>query len=290
MSEKSSAKDTFFCKKKTLNCHGKILTLQAPMVMGILNITPDSFYDGGSYNKERKWIEQVDKMLEEGADIIDIGAASTRPGADVVSEETEKDRLLPVLQSIRKKWPDTLLSIDTSRSKIARICIDEGASMINDISGGTFDDAMIPFIAHTKAPYIIMHIQGNPRNMQQNPSYENIMNELIIFFSKQVEKLKQAGVYDVIIDPGFGFGKTLKNNYELMHHLERFHIFELPLMVGFSRKSMINKVLGTTSDQALNGTTVLNTIALLKGADILRVHDVKEAVEAVRLVENLSSI
>lgn len=281
--KKSRAKDTFFSSKKSLNCNGKILNLDKPIVMGILNLTPDSFYDGNKYPSEKFWMEQTEKMISDGASIIDIGAVSTRPGAQQISEEEEIKRLLPVLNTISKKLPGAIISIDTYRAAVAEKVINNGAHIINDISAGRFDNNMIDIIAKYNVPYVIMHILGTPRTMQDNPVYENVVNDVISFLAKQVDKLKQSGVNDVIIDPGFGFGKTLEHNYKLLNKLDLFKIFELPVLVGISRKSMINKVLGTKPEFALNGTTVLHTIALQKGADILRVHDVKEAVEAIKL-------
>jgi dihydropteroate synthase len=277
-------KNTSFSHKQRLNCSGKILDLETPRVMGILNITPDSFYDGGRFQGEKQVIYQATKMVDEGASIIDIGAVSTRPGAGEVDEELEKGRLLPVLKMLVRELPHVILSVDTYRSSIARLAVEEGAGMINDISGGTFDQDMIPTIAHLKVPFVIMHIQGTPKNMQENPSYGNVVSEVRDFLFRQANRLKALGNESAIIDPGFGFGKTVEHNYALLNHLDKFLNKDYPLLVGFSRKSMINRVLHTGPDGALNGTTVLNTIALMKGADILRVHNVKEAIEAVRLV------
>ncbi len=258
--------------------------------MGILNVTPDSFYDGGRYDTEKEWLKQAEKMLGEGADIIDIGVVSTRPGTKEYSAKEEMEKLLPVLKSVKKKFPGIIISVDTYRSGVAEASADNGADMINDISGGTLDEKMFEIIAKLNLPYILMHIQGSPENMQKNPVYDDVVREIITFFSSQLNKLKKFGINDVIIDPGFGFGKTLDHNYTILGKLEMFRIFELPLLVGVSRKSMINKLLNISPDEALNGTTALNTIALLKGASILRVHDVKEAVQCVRIVEKLNGV
>lgn len=271
-----------------MNYNGKILNLEKPAVMGILNITSDSFYDGGKYKTQKDILIQCEKMLSEGAAIIDIGAVSTRPGADKVSEENEIARLLPVLKIIRKYFSDAIISIDTYRSSIVEIVINNGADIINDISGGNFDDRMFETIAKLKVPYIMMHIKGTPQNMQVNPTYKNVVKEIKDFFFKKIEELKTIGVNNIIIDPGFGFGKTVEHNYEILNNLDSFKSFGLPILVGLSRKSMINKVLKIKPENALNGTTVLNTIALLKGADILRVHDVKEAVEVIKIVSELN--
>lgn len=257
--------------------------------MGILNITPDSFYDGGKYLYKENWISQTKKMLDEGADIIDIGAVSTRPNAKEISEEEELQRLIPVIKTLKNEFSGIIISVDTYRSKVARQAINEGASIINDISAGTFDENMIQTVAELNVPYIIMHIKGTPENMQQNPVYDDVIKEIMIFFSRRIELCKKAGVNDVIIDPGFGFGKTVEHNYEILKNLELFKIFELPILVGISRKSMINKVLNIRSTDALNGTTSLNTIALLKSANILRVHDVKQASETIKIVSELQN-
>ena len=270
----------------TLEINDKKLIFNKPVVMGILNVTPDSFYDGGRYNSEKDILLHVEKMINEGATIIDIGAASSRPGAEEISEKQELERLLKVLDLITIRFPDTIISVDTYRSFIARTVIEKGAHIINDISGGIFDTKMFEVIAECKVPYIIMHIRGTPKNMQHNPQYEDVVNDIKLFFQQQVAKLKQLGVTNnIIIDPGFGFGKTPQHNYELLFRLTSFKDLGYPVMAGVSRKSMISKILKTKPENALNGTTVLNTIALLNGADILRVHDVKEASEAIELVE-----
>jgi dihydropteroate synthase len=280
-------KGTFFCKKTTINCKGKILNLQHPIVMGILNITPDSFYDGGKNNSETTVLKKVEQMLVEGASIIDIGATSTKPGAKLVSQEEEILRLLPVLKIVINQFPEIIISIDTFRSYVAEMAIKEGAAIINDVSGGEMDEKMFETIARLNVPYILMHMQGTPQTMQQNPEYKDVVKEIIFILSGKVEKLKQLGVKDIIIDPGFGFGKTVAHNYQLLKNLNCFIFFDLPILVGVSRKSMINKVLNVKPNEALNATSVLNTIALINGVDILRVHDVKEAVEAIKLVEML---
>lgn len=279
----SRHKNTFFSSQKTINCGGRLISLEKPLVMGILNITPDSFYDGGKHKNIDNALMHVARMLKEGADIIDIGAVSTKPGAKKVTQEEEEKRLIPVLKKMTKEFPDAIFSIDTYRSSIARMSVDCGAQMINDISAGTFDKNMFRIISELQIPYIIMHIKGVPANMQNDPIYKDVVKEVIAYFSEKVAILRKMGVNDIIIDPGFGFGKTLEHNYELLRNLEYFSFFELPLMAGVSRKSMINEALGIKSEDALNGTAVLNTIALMKGANILRVHDVKEAVEAVKL-------
>ena len=258
--------------------------------MGILNLTPDSFYDGGRFRDEPAILERVGKMLEEGAAIIDIGGISTRPGARDVSQEEELERLLPALAGIIRTYPDALISVDTFRSRVARQCLDAGAHIINDISGGKFDEDMLPLIAETGAPYIMMHILGTPRDMQRNPQYGNVVREVKQFFEDQLDKLQKLGIQDnVVVDPGFGFGKTTEHNFQLLGNLSEFSTLNAPVMAGVSRKSMINRVLEIHPSEALNGTTVINTIALLNGADILRVHDVRPAVEAVTLVQYLKA-
>ncbi len=251
--------------------------------MGILNITPDSFYDGGRHQKRLAALDHAGRMLEEGAGILDLGAASTRPGAGIIDPETEQQRLIPVLKAIVRNYPGALLSVDTYHSSTARLAIDEGAHMINDVSAGSIDPEMFNTIARLQVPYVIMHMQGRPDSMQREPKYTHVVKEVAEFFSKKIHILRQMGVHDLVIDPGFGFGKSLEHNYNLLARLDFFSIFDLPLMVGFSRKSMVNKVLRTPPEKALGGTTVLNTLALEKGARILRVHDVKEAVEAIKI-------
>lgn len=253
--------------------------------MGILNVTPNSFYDGGKFTLSENGLSQVGKMLEEGATFIDIGAYSSKPNAEFVSEEEERSRILPVVQSILKQFPDALLSIDTFRSGIASVCIENGAAIINDISAGNLDEKMMDVVAKHNVPYIMMHMRGTPQTMQSLTNYENIVKEIVFYFSEKVSKARSLGINDLIIDPGFGFAKTLEQNYEVLRNLELFQMLDLPILAGISRKSMVYKPLGVTANEALNGTTVLNTIALTKGANILRVHDVKEAVECVKLFE-----
>jgi dihydropteroate synthase len=266
----------------------KRIDLTTPVVMGILNITPDSFYDGGSYLNIIDQLKHVDRMITEGATIIDIGAMSTRPGAIPVTQDEEIARLLPSLIAIRGHFSEVIISIDTYRSPVAKAAIEHGATMINDIYGGRFDDKMFKLIAHYNIPYILMHMQGTPDNMQINPHYKDVLSEVNDFFHTRIDLLP-TGFDQLILDPGFGFGKTIENNFQLLHHFESFRSFGVPLLAGLSRKSMITRVLQIKPQEALNGTTVLNTIALLKGANILRVHDVREAVEAIRLVEAYGS-
>ena len=269
----------------TINCKGQLIDLSTPKIMGILNITPNSFYDGGKFTLSENGLSQVGKMLDEGATFIDIGAYSSKPNSEFVSEEEERNRILPVVQSILKKFPDALLSIDTFRSGIAAVCIENGAAIINDISAGNLDEKMMDVVAKYKVPYIMMHMRGTPQTMQSHTNYENIVKEIVFYFSEKVSKARSLGINDLIIDPGFGFAKTLEQNYEVLRNLELFKMLDLPLLAGISRKSMVYKPLGVTANEALNGTTVLNTIALTKGANILRVHDVKEAAECVKLFE-----
>jgi dihydropteroate synthase len=278
---------TLFSKKSSINVNGRLMNLQKPRVMGILNITEDSFYDGGSYLNEEKYIAHVSKMLSEGADIIDIGAQSTRPGSHEVGKEKEIEQLIPVIQNIKKEFPKAIISVDTWHARVAEQAIISGAHIINDISGGTFDMDMFNTIADLQVPYVLMHTGGRPDKMQTNPSYKNVVKEVIYFLSKQLDKLNHMGVNDVIIDPGFGFGKTLEHNYELLQHLDHFKFLETPILVGISRKSMIYNHLDINSKKALNGTTALNTIALGKGASFLRVHDVKQAKEVIKIHELL---
>ena len=284
----SRDKNTIFSVKQNINCRGKLVRFDKPLIMGILNVTEDSFFDGGKHNTEKQWLLHIEKMLLEGADIIDIGAASTRPGAKLISKADELSIIERVLKSVRKEYPEIIISIDTYYANVAKYSIENGADIINDISGGEIDNEMFRTIADLKVPYILMHMKGTPENMNQFTHYNNIIQEMILYFSEKVNKLKLLGVNDIIIDPGFGFSKTLDNNYKLMNQLEVFHFLELPVLVGISRKSMINKVLETNATEALNGTTVLNTIALQKGANILRVHDVKEAVETLKILNMLN--
>ena len=267
----------------TINCKGNLIDLATPKVMGILNITPNSFYDGGKFQEATVILNQVEKMLNEGATFIDIGANSSKPNAEFVSEEEELQRILPVVQQIIKQFPEVILSIDTFRAEVAKQCVLNGAALINDISAGHLDEKMLPTIAELQVPYIMMHMKGNPQTMQSLTHYEDIVKEMIYYFSERIFEARKLGINDLIVDPGFGFAKTLEQNYEVMQKLDIFKQLELPLLVGISRKSMIYKTLGTSAQEALNGTTFLNAIALEKGANILRVHDVKEAVECVKL-------
>ncbi len=279
-----TAKDTFFQKKITLNCKGDIVDLSTPKVMGILNITPDSFFDGGKYNSKDRIIKHIEQMMDEKADFIDVGGFSSRPGAIEITENEEWERVKLVLEILLKNYSKQLISIDTFRSEIAKRAInDYGVSMVNDISAGEMDEIMVETIADLNVPYIIMHMAGNPQNMQNNPSYKNVTKEVISCLALKVERLKKIGVNDIIIDPGFGFGKSLDHNYELLNNLDAFDFFQLPVMVGLSRKSMIYKLINRTPEEALTGTIALNIIALMKGANILRVHDVKEAKEIIKL-------
>jgi dihydropteroate synthase len=278
----------FYRKKRSLQLNGQLIMLDQPIVMGILNLTPDSFYDGGRYQSEKAVLQRAEEILSQGAMIIDIGAVSTRPGAMEVSADAEIERLLPSVQAIRKHFPDAVLSIDSYRSEvITRIAGETGDCIVNDISGGTMDAQMFETVAKLRLPYILMHIQGTPQTMQQNPAYQDVIKDILLDLSEKVNTLKLLGVNDIIIDPGFGFGKNLEHNFELLNRLDSFRLFELPLLVGLSRKAMIWKLLEITPRESLNGTSVLNTLALMGGADILRVHDVREAMEAIRLVSKL---
>lgn len=268
-----------------LNCKGTLVDLSTPKVMGILNLTPDSFYDGGKFRTGKSVLLQVEKMLNEGADFIDVGGMSTRPGAKMVSEKEELKRTIPFIKKISKNFPSAIISIDTFRAKVAREAVENGASIVNDISGGSFDKKMFSTVAALKVPYILMHIQGKPATMQQNPQYKNVVNEVMDYFVQKINKCKSAGIKDIIIDVSFGFGKTLEHNYQLLNRLDYFKILNLPILVGISRKSMVCKLLKINPAQALNGTTVLHTFALQKGVNILRVHDVKEAKEAIAICD-----
>ena len=258
-----------------------------PLVMGILNLTPDSFYDGGSHNNTDDVLRHCEKMLTDGADIIDIGAFSSRPGSEIISVEEENSRLIPYLIEIRKRFPEAIVSIDTFRKNVAKNALENGADIINDISGGIFDEEMLPFIGETCTPYIMMHCGGSIESLHTNLIKENPCDIVKSFFEKQIDFLSKYGEQQIILDPGIGFNKSMKCNFELLNNINKYRVDNLPVLIGISRKSMIYKTLNTTSKEALNGTTVLNTIALIKGADILRVHDVKEAVEAVKLVGEL---
>ncbi len=271
----------------TINCKGELIDLSSPKVMGILNITPDSFFDGGKYKSDADFLNQTEKMLSEGASFIDVGAYSSRPNAVFVSEEEEIKRLTPIVALLVKEFPEIILSIDTFRAEVAKAAIESGAAIINDISAGLLDDKMLQVIADEKVPYIMMHMRGTPQTMTTLTDYEDIVKEMILYFSERIAAARSLGINDIIIDPGFGFAKTIEQNYEVMQKLELFKMLDLPLLSAISRKSMIYKVLDTNAQEALNGTTFLNTISLMKGAKILRVHDVKEAVECVTLFEKL---
>lgn len=271
-----------------INCKGRLIDLRVPKIMGILNLTPNSFYDGGKYKNKTEILSQVEKMLSEGTHFIDIGAYSSKPSAEFVSEQEEMDRIVPVIELIMKHFPDTFLSIDTFRSEVAKAGIENGAAIINDISAGELDPKMLEIIAQYNVPYIMMHMRGNPQTMQGLTQYDDIVKEMLSYFSEKVKKARNMGINDLILDPGFGFAKTIDQNYEVLQKMELFNFLELPILAGVSRKSMIYKTLNNSAHEALNGTTVLNTIALTKGAKILRVHDVKEAVECVTLFNKLN--
>lgn len=268
----------------TINCKGSLINLSIPKVMGILNLTPDSFYDGGKYKNENDILKQVELMLKDGATFIDIGAYSSRPGADHISIEEEKKRILPILSLLLDSFPEILVSIDTFRSEIAKLCIEAGAALINDISSGSLDDKMLLTVGELKVPYIMMHMKGTPKTMKTLDHYDNLIVEINTFFAKKVADAKKCGINDIVIDPGFGFAKNTLQNFEILKHLVLLESHNLPILAGISRKSMIYKTINTTPQETLNGTTVLNTIALLNGASILRVHDVKEAMECITLI------
>ncbi|HFG0565122.1 TPA: dihydropteroate synthase [Flavobacterium psychrophilum] len=267
----------------TINCKGQLIDLSIPKVMGILNVTPDSFYDGGRFVSEKNVLIQVENMLQDGANFIDIGGQSSKSKAAIVSIDEELKRVVSIVDLILKKFPETMISIDTFNSKVAQIAVENGAAIINDISAGNLDDNMFETIAKLQVPYIMMHMRGTPQTMQEMTNYDDLVKDILFYFSEKVAKARSFGINDLIIDPGFGFAKTLEQNFELLNKLELFEMLELPILVGVSRKSMIYKTLETTPENALNGTSVLNTIALTKGGNILRVHDVKEAVECVKL-------
>jgi len=274
--------------KQFINCNGQLIDLSRPKIMGILNVTPDSFYDGGRYTSEKDILLKVEKMLKEGATFIDVGAYSTRPKANDVSEGQELYRSLKAINLIVEKFPETLISVDTFRSKVAQEAVAAGACMINDISGGSLDKNMFQTVANLQVPYVLMHMQGTPQDMQSNPYYEDIIFEIRTYFSEKIKQLRQLGLNDIILDVGFGFGKTIEHNYDLLKNLDLFKIFDMPLLAGLSRKSMLYKILDTDSTKALNATSVANTLALQNGASILRVHDVKEAYEAIQIVNQLT--
>ena len=274
---------------QTLNCHGKLIDLSVPKVMGILNVTPDSFYDGGKTFNEKEILKQAEKMLSEGATFLDVGGYSTRPGADEISENEETRRVVEAVESILKKFPETLISVDTFRSGVAKKAVEAGAAIVNDVSGGTLDAEMYKTVAQLKVPYVLMHMRGNPKTMTKHIDYKNVTVEVLKDLSEKIALARAEGIDDIITDPGFGFAKTREQSFQLLNNLELFQNLGAPILVGVSRKSMIYKTLQTSAENALNGTTSLNTIALLKGASILRVHDVKEAVECVKLFQNLKS-
>lgn len=281
------AKDTFLNRKTTLNVKGRIVDLSSPSVMGILNLTDDSFYSNSRISSLELALQRAETIINEGGKFIDIGAYSSRPGAIDVTAQQEIDRIVPVVESIAKSYPDTLISIDTFRAKVARYAVEAGAHIINDIAAGNMDEAMFQTVADLKVPYIMMHMRGTPQTMQQHTDYDHLMLDMISYFSVKINELKSLGQNDIILDPGFGFAKTLEQNYEVLKHMSDLDILELPVLAGLSRKSMIYKFLGGGPEQALNGTTTLNTIALLKGANILRVHDVKTAAECIALVTKM---
>ena len=276
--------------KKTLNIKGKILDLSTPKVMGILNLNDDSFYDGGKFVEQDAAINQVSNLIEAGVDILDIGPSSSKPGQSISDQETELNKVLPLLEIIKKQFPELIISIDTYHAKVAAQCIDNGAHIINDISAGNIDDKMFEVVAEKDVPYIMMHMQGTPENMQENPTYDHLINDIIDYFLEKVSQLRELGVKDIVVDPGFGFGKTMEHNYQILKHLTSFSLLELPLLAGLSRKSMIYKYLETDAKQSLNGTTALNMLALQNGAQILRVHDVKAAKETIKLYNYYNSI
>ena len=271
----------------TINCRGKLINLESPKIMGVLNVTPDSFYDGGRFTEETALLKQVEKMLDEGATFIDLGAYSSRPGAKDISQEEELRRIEPVLNTILVRFPGVLISIDTFRSSIARSCLEAGAAIINDISGGDLDPAMMKTVAELKAPYIMMHMKGTPQTMTEQTSYSDLLTDIRFTLSEKIAKARKLKINDIILDPGFGFSKTLRQNFKILKHLDLFQAFDVQVLVGLSRKSMIYKTLGTTAEGALNGTTALNMYALKQGAKILRVHDVKEASECIRLFNEI---
>ena len=282
-------KNTVFRQKLTLNVRGTLMNLSKPKIMGVLNLTPDSFYDGGKNNSLKNALRKTEQLLSEGADLLDLGAYSSRPGAEHITEELEFERLIPAIRAIAKEFPQAILSVDTFRSGIAKAAVDEGADLINDISAGAMDSAMFKTISELKVPYSMMHMRGTPQTMATQTNYTNLIVEIAHYFAEKIQILKELGVKDLIIDPGFGFAKTLDQNYELLGKLEHLKIIGQPILVGLSRKSMIYKLLDTDAEHALNGTTAANTIALMHGANILRVHDVQAAKEAVKIVEQVGS-
>ena len=273
----------------TINCAGKLVDLSTPKIMGILNVTPDSFYDGGVHNSDKKILNHVEKMLNDGAIFIDIGAYSSRPNAINIDEDEELNRVVPALELVNKKFPEAIISIDTFRSKVAETCLNSGASIINDISAGEMDKKMMEIVGKYNVPYVMMHMKGNPQNMIRKTNYDDMLKEIIKYFSKKINQAVSYKINDMIIDPGFGFAKDLKQNYDLLSNIDLLKILDKPIMVGISRKSMIYQSLKTNAKESLNGTTVLNTVSLIKGASILRVHDVKEANECIKLISALNN-
>ena len=273
----------------TINCTGKLVDLSTPKIMGILNVTPDSFYDGGVHNSEKKILDHVEKMLNDGAIFIDIGAYSSRPNGINIDEDEELNRVVPALELVNKKFPEAIISIDTFRSKVAETCLNSGASIINDISAGEMDKKMMKIVGKYNVPYVMMHMKGNPQNMIRKTNYDDMLKEIIKYFSKKINQAVSYKINDMIIDPGFGFAKDLKQNYDLLSNIDLLKILDKPIMVGISRKSMIYQSLKTSAKESLNGTTVLNTVSLIKGASILRVHDVKEANECIKLISALNN-
>ncbi len=274
----------------TLNCKGRLLSLDTPKVMGILNITPDSFYDGGRYTEEEALLERAGTLLDEGAAILDVGGMSSRPGAELIPVEEELERVLPAITALHRAFPEAIISIDTIRAEVARQSVEAGASIVNDISAGAFDEGLYPAVAELGVPYILMHMKGSPKTMQKNPDYEDVVQTVLDFFIAEAGKLRELDVKDIILDPGFGFGKTVTHNFQLLKHMHVFQILDFPVLAGLSRKSMINKVLKIKPQQALNGTTALNVVALQQGARLLRVHDVRPAVEAIQLWQQLEQV
>lgn len=273
-----------------INCKGRLVDLSTPRVMGILNLTPDSFYDGGHRNSLKEHLQKTEKMLREGADFIDVGAYSSRPGADDIPVEEELKRILPVVVALLKEFPKIQLSIDTFRSEVAQQCVEAGAAMVNDISAGHLDMKMMETVAALQVPYIMMHMKGTPQTMKDLNQYRDLTQDILYYFSERLNKARESGINDLIVDPGFGFSKNIQQNFELLSHFELFKNLKVPLLAGLSRKSLIYKTLESTASEALNGTTVLNTVALRSGVQILRVHDVREAVETVKLLQQLKTI
>ncbi len=280
-----SIKDTAFIQKSTINCNGKILDLSSPIVMGILNVTPDSFYDGGKYSSVDQALQKAESMLRDGASILDIGGCSSRPGAKEINEQEEIGRVIPIIRKIRQVFPETIISIDSFNTNVVQSAIEEGANIVNDISAFEMDKQLLKVIVNYKIPYVLMHMQGTPQSMQENPCYDDIITDITNFFNEKINILKSNGLNDIILDLGFGFGKTLEDNFKLLSNLSYFKNFNLPILAGISRKSMIYKLLDTDPENALNGTTAAHVIALQQGAKILRVHDVKPAIDAIKIVE-----